>query len=79
MRIDKFLKVSRILKRRTVAGDACNGGKVTVGGKTVKPAYRVKIGDIVSVSFAGGELRFRVLSLDEKVSAKEADKLYEIL
>ncbi len=79
MRIDKFLKVSRILKRRTVAGDACSNGKVTVGGKPVKPAYRVKIGDIVSVSFAGGELRFRVLCLDEKVNAKEADKLYEIL
>ncbi len=79
MRIDKFLKVSRILKRRTVAEDACSGGKVTVGGKTVKPAYRVKVGDIVTVSFAGGELRFRVLALDEKASAKEADKLYEIL
>ena len=55
MRIDKFLKVSRILKRRTIACDACSGGKVSVNGKPVKPAYQVKIGGVVSVAFAPGE------------------------
>lgn len=79
MRIDKFLKVSRILKRRTIACDACSGGKVSVNGKPVKPAYQVKIGDVVSVGFAGGEVRFRVMSLNEKVSAKDAETLYEII
>ncbi len=79
MRIDKFLKVSRILKRRTVASDACSGGKVSVNGKSVKPAYQVKLGDIVAVGFAGGEVRFRVKSLNDKVSAKDAESLYEII
>ena len=79
MRIDKFLKVSRILKRRTVASDACSGGKVTVNGRSVKPAYQVKVGDVVTVGFAGGEVSFRVKSLNEKVSAKEAETLYELV
>ena len=79
MRIDKFLKVSRILKRRTVASDACSGGKVSVNGKSVKPAYQDKLGDMVAVGFAGGEVRFRVKSLNDKVSAKDAESLYEII
>ena len=79
MRIDKFLKVSRILKRRTVASDACSGGKVSVNDKSVKPAYQVKLGDVVAVGFAGGEVRFRVKSLNDKVSAKDAESLYEII
>lgn len=79
MRIDKFLKVSRILKRRTVASDACSGGKVSVNGKSVKPAYQVKLGDVVAVGFAGGEVRFRVKSLNDKFSAKDAESLYEII
>ena len=79
MRIDKFLKVSRILKRRTVASDACSGGKVSVNGRSVKPAYQVKLGDIVAVGFGGGEVRFRVKSLNDKVSAKDAESLYEII
>lgn len=79
MRIDKFLKVSRILKRRAVACDACSGGKVTVNGRAVKPSYQVKPMDTVTVAFAGGELKFVVKSVNEKASAKEADTLYEIL
>ena len=79
MRIDKFLKVSRILKRRAVAANAFSGGKVSVNGREVKPAYRLKVGDVVTVAFAGGEVKFAVKSLNEKVSAKEADTLYEIL
>lgn len=78
MRIDKFLKVSRILKRRTVAADACGSERVSVGGKPVKPAYRLKVGDIVTVAFGNRTLTFKVLSLNEKVSKEEASSLYEI-
>ena len=79
MRIDKFLKVSRILKRRGVANSACDGGKVFVGDKQVKPAYRLKVGDIVRVRFSSGELRFVVKQLNEKASKEEASRLYEIV
>ena len=79
MRIDKFLKVSRILKRRTVASEACSSNKVTVNGRAVKPAYRLAVGDEVAISFASGALKFKVKSLNEKVNAKEADTLYEII
>ena len=77
MRIDKFLKVSRILKRRTVANDACNGGRVSVNGKDVKPAYNLKVGDVVELG--GGTLKFRVLILKETVKKEEAPTLYEII
>lgn len=79
LRIDKFLKVSRILKRRTVAGDACKAGKVIVNGKDVKPAYRLKAGDIVELKFAAGSLKFKVLALKETVKKEEASSLYEII
>ncbi len=79
MRIDKFLKVSRILKRRTVAGDACKAGKVSVNGREVKPAYSLKPGDVVELKFSAGALRFRVLELKETVKKEEASSLYEIL
>ncbi len=79
MRIDKFLKVSRILKRRGVANEACDGGNVFVGGKAVKPSYRLKIGDEVCVKFSSGELKFRVKALNEKASKDEAASLYEII
>ena len=79
MRIDKFLKVSRILKRRTVAGEACKAGKVSVNGKDVKPAYSLKVGDEVELKFANGSLKFRVLELKETVKKDEAASLYEII
>ena len=79
MRIDKFLKVSRILKRRTVAQEAANAGKISVNGREVKPSYRLKIGDVVEVSFAAGALKFRVLELRETVKKDEAASLYEII
>ena len=79
MRIDKFLKVSRILKRRTVAGAACKAGKVSVNGRDVKPAYQLKAGDVVELAFAAGSLKFRVLQLKETVKKDEAAELYEII
>lgn len=79
MRIDKFLKVSRILKRRTVAREACDGGKVIINGKEVKPSHPVKIDDIVEIDYATGVLKFRVLAIKETVKKDEAASLYEIL
>lgn len=79
MRIDKFLKVSRILKRRAVANDACSANKVSVMDRIVKPSYKLKVGDIVSIAFASGEVKFKVVSLNEKVNAKDASTLYEII
>ena len=77
MRIDKFLKVSRILKRRSVANEACAGGRVSVNGKDVKPSYSLKAGDVVEIRFAGGKLKFRVKELKENVRKDEAETLYE--
>ena len=79
MRIDKFLKVSRILKRRTLAQEAASAGKISVNGREVKPSYRVKIGDIVEVSFLSGTLKFRVLDLKETVKKDDAQNLYEVI
>lgn len=79
MRIDKFLKVSRILKRRSVANEACSGGRVSVNGKSVKPSYSLKVGDEVEIAFGEGVLKFKVLNLKETVKKDEAATLYEIL
>ena len=70
MRLDKFLKVSRILKRRTVAAEACRAGKVTVNGRDAKPAHTLKVGDEVELFFAAGSLKFRVLELKESVKKR---------
>lgn len=77
MRIDKFLKVSRIIKRRTVAAEACDAGKVYVNGRSVKPSYIVKIVDSVEIRL-GTPIKFTVTSLNEKASKDEAQNLYEI-
>ena len=79
MRIDKFLKVSRILKRRSVANEACSGGRVAVNGKDVKPSYSLKVGDEVEIKFGEGSLKFKVLVLKETVKKEEAASLYEVL
>lgn len=79
MRIDKFLKVSRILKRRTVAQEACGEQKVLINGKPAKPAAAVKIGDVVEVLYASGSLRFRVTNIKETVKKDEAASLYEVI
>jgi ribosomal 50S subunit-recycling heat shock protein len=79
MRIDKFLKVSRILKRRTVAQEACDSGKVIINGKEVKPAHPVKEGDVVEIDYVSGTLKFKVLQVKEVVKKDEASSLYEII
>lgn len=79
MRLDKFLKVSRIIKRRTVANDVCSLGRVTVNGREAKPSVKLKVGDIVSVIFGNGAVTFKVLKLSETVRKEEATELYELI
>ncbi|MGN1062532.1 MAG: RNA-binding S4 domain-containing protein [Candidatus Scatosoma sp.] len=79
MRIDKFLKVSRLLKRRSVAQEACGADKILLNGKAAKPSARVKEGDIIEILFAGGTLKCRVLAVKETVKKDEAAGMYEVL
>ncbi len=79
MRIDKFLKVSRIIKRRTVANDACDGEHVVVNGRQVKASYQVKKGDVVEIMFGARVLKFEVLDVRENVPKNEADTMYRII
>ena len=79
MRVDKFLKISRILKRRSVASEASRGGRVKINGKTVKPAHEVKVGDILELGFNSGTVKLKVLMIKETVKKEEAESMYEIL
>ena len=79
MRIDKYLKVSRIIKRRTVAQEACDGGRVSVNGKVAKPSSEVKVGDILEIRFGSGSTRARVISIAEHMPKDGATGMYEIL
>lgn len=79
MRLDKFLKVSRLIKRRTVANEICTAGRVQVNGRAAKPGTELKPGDILEIGFGTGATRVRVLTIKETVRKDEADSLYEIL
>ena len=79
MRIDKFLKVCRIIKRRTLAQEACEKQKVSINGKIAKPGSTVKEGDIVEVRFGENVTRFRVKKVTEHVRKEEASEMIEIL
>ena len=79
MRLDKYLKVSRLIKRRTVANDACDGGRVSVNGKQVKPSYTVKIGDIIEIAFGERKIKARITQINEVVRKENASDMYEII
>lgn len=79
MRIDKFLKVSRLIKRRTVAQEAASAQRVSINGRDAKPATHVKEGDVVSIRFGGSTLTVRVLSVNEKATKSESSSMYEII
>ncbi|MBR0464109.1 MAG: RNA-binding S4 domain-containing protein [Clostridia bacterium] len=79
MRLDKYLKVSRIIKRRTVANEACDGGRVTVNGKVAKPGVELKVGDELEIRFGANSVRYRVLSLNEHAMKADAAGMYEII
>ena len=79
MRLDKFLKVSRIIKRRTVANDACDAEHVTVNGRLAKASYDVKEGDVLEITFGQRVLKVRVRDVREFTSKAEASQLYEVI
>ena len=79
MRLDKYLKVSRIIKRRTVANEACSGGRVTVNGKVAKPGAEVKPGDELTIRFGDRLGRYEILSIQEYVRKEGAADMYRVL
>ena len=79
MRLDKYLKVSRIIKRRTVAKEAGEGGRVTINGKVAKPSSEVKEGDVLEIRFGDKLARYKVVSIAETVRKNEASLMYEVL
>ena len=79
MRLDKFLKVSRLIKRRTVANEACDAGRVSINGKPAKAGTVVKVGDIISIGFGMKTVEVEVLSIAESVKKEQAEELYRNL
>jgi ribosomal 50S subunit-recycling heat shock protein len=79
MRIDKYLKVSRLIKRRSVANDACDGARVCVNGRPVKASYQVKIGDVIEISYGQRTLRAEVTALSETADKEHAAAMYREL
>ncbi len=79
MRLDKYLKVSRIIKRRTVANDACDADHVTVNGRRAKASYDVKVGDVLEIAFGQRTLKIRVKEVRDTVAKSDAATMYEII
>ena len=79
MRIDKYLKVSRLIKRRTVANEACEQSRIMVNDKEVKPSYNVKIGDVIAIRFGDREVKVKVTMITEHVKKDEASNMFEAL
>ena len=79
MRLDKYLKVSRIIKRRTVANEACDAGRVLVNGKVARASYDVKVGDVLELQLGARVIRARVVSVNEYAKKDEAAMMYEVI
>lgn len=79
MRVDKFLKNSRLIKRRTIAKEACDQGRVYVNDKPVKAGSYVKVGDIIKIEFGNGEVKARILDIKDSCKKEDAAGMYEIL
>lgn len=79
MRLDKYLKVSRLIKRRTVANEACDGGRVSVNGKVVKASYEVKTGDVIEIGFGQKSIKVKVIDIKETVRKDDASAMYEVI
>lgn len=79
MRLDKFLKVSRIIKRRSVANEVCDMGRVLVNGKTAKPSADVKVGDVLELTMGQKTMKVRIVSVQEFARKEDADSMYEAL
>lgn len=79
MRLDKFLKVSRLIKRRTVANEACDAGRVLVNGKTAKASVKVKPGDVIEIQFGTRAVKVEVLDLQETTKKEKAKELFRYI
>ncbi len=79
MRLDKYLKVSRIIKRRTVANEACDSGRVTVNGKVAKAGLEVKVGDVIEIRFGDKTSKYEVVTLSEHVLKEDAAGMYRLV
>lgn len=79
MRLDKYLKVSRLIKRRTVANEACDAGRVSVGGRPVKASYDVKVGDVLEIQFGQRTVKLEVLVVADNVGKNDAPAMYREL
>ncbi|MDR1564780.1 MAG: RNA-binding S4 domain-containing protein [Oscillospiraceae bacterium] len=79
MRLDKYLKVSRLIKRRTIANDACDAGRVLVNGKTARASYDVKVNDVIELSFGSNTLKVKVNLVTEVVRKEAAAEMYTVL
>lgn len=79
MRLDKYLKVSRIIKRRTIANEACDAGRVSINGKAAKASVDVKVGDVIEIRFGNNITKVEVLSLAENPRKEEASNMYKSL
>ncbi len=79
MRLDKYLKVSRLIKRRTVANEACDAGKVLVNGKVARASYDVKVDDVINITLGARQLQAQVVSVQETVAKNDAPMLYKLL
>jgi ribosomal 50S subunit-recycling heat shock protein len=79
MRLDKYLKVARVIKRRTIANEVCSSGRVSLNGRPAKPSAEVKPGDILGIAFGSGNSRIKILAVKETVRKDAASELYEIL
>lgn len=79
MRLDKYLKVSRLIKRRTVANDACDAGRVMVNDKAVKASYDVKLGDVIEISFGNKSVKVKVTMIADSTKKEDAKEMFEYL
>ena len=79
MRLDKFLKVSRLIKRRTIANEACDAGRISVNGKVAKASVSVKVGDVITIKFGTKEVSVEVTDVRENVKKEEAQDMYKNL
>ena len=79
MRLDKFLKVSRLIKRRTVAKEVCDGGKLKINGTTAKAGSVVKVGDVIEITFGEKVIKAKILEVADNVPAAKAREMYELL
>lgn len=79
MRLDKYLKVSRLIKRRTIANEACDGGRVSVNGKVARASYDVKTGDKIEISFGERIVSVEVISVNEVIKKEEAPNMYRVI